>query len=280
MSYESYLIDVPSNSWLIDTGASIHITNSFEGYLTRKRLSKGELTITLGNGTGVEIEAIDTLRLILDSGFIMYLVDTTYVPVFTRNLISIPKLDSYGYGLKFGNNGVSLFYNSYLVSASTLLGNLYSLNLDYKYSQSLLSYHVHESSRKQNRVNENSSILWHKILCHISRKMMERLVKDVILVSLDFLTLTFVLNASRENTFRLRKIVSQGLLNCWNVSILTFGVPIILQLSMDISTSLLLLMTFQGILMCILFMKSLKHYMLSKSKNLRLKINLTKELKV
>ena len=80
---------------------------------------------------------------------------------------------------------------------------------------------------------------------------MERLVKDVILVSLDFLTLTFVLDASRENTFRLRKIVSQGLLNCWNVSILTFGVPIILQLSMDISISLLLLMTFQGILMCI-----------------------------
>ena len=159
MSYESYLIDVPSNSWLIDTGASIHITNSFEGYLTSKRLSKGELTITLGNGTRVEIEAIDTLRLILDSGFIMYLVDTTYVPVFTRNLISIPKLDSYGYGLKFGNNGVSLFYNSYLVSSSTLLGNLYSLNLDYKYSQCLLSYHVHESSRKQNRVNENSSIL-------------------------------------------------------------------------------------------------------------------------
>ena len=43
----------------------------------------------------MEIEAIDTIRLILDSGFIMDLVDTTYIPVFTRNLISVPKLDSY-----------------------------------------------------------------------------------------------------------------------------------------------------------------------------------------
>ena len=81
---------------------------------------------------------------------------------------------------------VSLFYNSCLVGSSTLRGNLYSLNLDYKYSKSLLSYHVHESSRKQNRVNENSSILWHKRLGHISREMMEHLVKYGILVSLYF----------------------------------------------------------------------------------------------
>ena len=82
MSYESYLIDVPPNSWWIDIGASIHITNSLQRYLTSKRLSKGERTITLGNGTEVEIEAIDTLCLILDTGFIMNLVDIDYVLVF------------------------------------------------------------------------------------------------------------------------------------------------------------------------------------------------------
>ncbi|RVW94724.1 Retrovirus-related Pol polyprotein from transposon TNT 1-94 [Vitis vinifera] len=91
-----------------------------KGYLISKRLSKGERTITLGNGTEVEIEAIGTLRLILDTSFIMDLVDTVYVPVFTRNLISVPRLDSYGYELKFGNKGVSLFYNSCLVGSDTL----------------------------------------------------------------------------------------------------------------------------------------------------------------
>ena len=87
MSYESYWVDIPPNSWWIDTGASIHITNSLQGYLTSKRLSKGERTITLGNRTEAEIEAIGTLHLILDTGFIMDLVDTVYVPIFTRNLI-------------------------------------------------------------------------------------------------------------------------------------------------------------------------------------------------
>ena len=134
----------------------------------------------------MEIKAIGTLRLIVDIGFIMDLVDTAIVHVFTRTLISIPKFDSYGYELKFGNNVVSLFYIFCWVGSDTLHGNLYSLNLDYKYSQSLLSYHVHESSRKRNRVNENSFILWHKRLCHISREMMERLMKDGISVSLDF----------------------------------------------------------------------------------------------
>ena len=134
VSYQSYLVDIPENSWWIDTGTSIHITNSLQGYLISKRLSKGERTITLGNGTKVEIKAIDTLRLILDTGFIMDLVDTVYVLVFTRNLISVPRLDSYGYELKFGNKGVSLFYNSCFVGSGTLRGNIYSLNLDCKYS--------------------------------------------------------------------------------------------------------------------------------------------------
>ena len=76
MSYESYLVAASPNSWWIDTGASIHIKNSLQGYPTSKRLSKGKWPITLGNGTKVEIEAIDTLHLILDIGFIMDLVDT------------------------------------------------------------------------------------------------------------------------------------------------------------------------------------------------------------
>ena len=88
----------------------------------------------MGDETEVKIEVRGILHLILDTGFIMDLVDTVYVPVFTRNLISVPRLDSYGYELKFGNKGVSLFYNSCLVSSGTLRGNLYSLNLDCKYS--------------------------------------------------------------------------------------------------------------------------------------------------
>ena len=44
------------------------------------------------------------MSLILDVDFVMDLINTICV-----NLIAIPRLDSYGYELKFGNRGVCLF---------------------------------------------------------------------------------------------------------------------------------------------------------------------------
>ena len=70
---------------------------------------KGKRVITLGNETKVEIKVVGTMCLILDVDFVMDLINTICVPVFTRNLIAIPRLDSYGYELKFGNRGVCLF---------------------------------------------------------------------------------------------------------------------------------------------------------------------------
>ena len=67
VSYESFLVDVPPNSWWIDTGASIHITNSMQGY-TSWKLNKGERTITVGNGIEVDADVISTPHLILNSG--------------------------------------------------------------------------------------------------------------------------------------------------------------------------------------------------------------------
>ena len=43
-----------------------------------------------------------------------------------------------------------------------------------------------DSSSKRLRLNEKYSTLWHKRLGHISRQIMERLIKDEILPNLDF----------------------------------------------------------------------------------------------
>ena len=76
-----------------------------------------------------------------------------------KKLISVSQLDSYGYEFKFGNKNVSLFCNSHMVGSGTLYGNLYSLNLDSTYAQSLLSFHVDDGvNDKRKRVNENSSM--------------------------------------------------------------------------------------------------------------------------
>lgn len=59
--------------------------------------------------------------------------------------------------------------------------------------------------KKRNRVNENSSILWHKRLGHISREVMERLIKDEILTSLDFSDFTSCVECIKGKYTKVKK---------------------------------------------------------------------------
>ena len=78
-----------------------------------------------------------------------------------------------------------LFYKSSLIGSGTLYDGLFQILL-----QSNVSYNaMHDQENvgiKCSVMNENSSMLWHRRLGHISIKRIEKLVKDRILVSLDF----------------------------------------------------------------------------------------------
>ena len=63
----------------------------------------------MGNRVKVPVEAIGTYRLILDTGHCLDLYQTLYVPSVSRNLVSLSKLDVFGYNFKFGNGCFSLF---------------------------------------------------------------------------------------------------------------------------------------------------------------------------
>ena len=152
----------------------------------------------------------------------MDLVNTIYVPIFTINLISVSRLDYYGYELKLVNNGSFLFYNSCLIGFETLCGNLYSLNLYCKYLLSLLSCYVYDFSKKQNQVNENSSILQHKRLSHISKERFECLVKNEILTSLGFSNFNSYVECIKRKYVEVKKknaLRAIALLECIHIDI-------------------------------------------------------------
>ncbi|KAK2997912.1 hypothetical protein RJ639_026101 [Escallonia herrerae] len=171
--YESYTIDAPLNTWWVDTGATVHITNSLQGFLSVKKLNKGDRNVLVGNGEKAQVEAVGTLRLVLESGFNLDLVDTVYVPSMTRNLISVSRLDAYGYSFKFENKGFSLFLYSRVIGSGLLEGNLYKLLLNASFTESLktmnMSDVVAKTCGKRKIENENSAKLWHERLGHISR---------------------------------------------------------------------------------------------------------------
>ena len=149
----------------------------------------------MGNRVKAPVKAIGTYRLILDTGRILGVLETCYVPSLSKNLFSLSKLDKTGYSFNFGNGYFSLFKHNYRICTGTLCDNLYKLNLDNIFDETLLTLH-HNIGTKQSLVNEQSAFLWHKRLGHISK---ERLIKNETLPNLKFTDLKFVWIVLKEN---------------------------------------------------------------------------------
>ena len=70
--------------------------------------------------------------------------------------------------------------NSVIVGSGILCDGLYKISLNHEFAQALITLHSNVGS-KRGLINENSSILWHRRLGHISRERIEKLVKEGIL---------------------------------------------------------------------------------------------------
>ena len=141
----------------------------------------------MGDGTRVQVDFLEVVRLQLSTRNFLDLQDVAYIPLIKRNLISIPILDRLEYNFLFGIGKVKLYQDSLLIDTRVLCGNLYRLELFALPSISVTLTVNTACSSKRLRLNEKSSTLWHKRLGHISRQRMQRLIKDEILQDLDLL---------------------------------------------------------------------------------------------
>ena len=145
-----------------------------------------ERSIYSGNKMSSHVEAVGTCSLILNSGYILQLKKTFYIPEYSRNLISVSRLVSNGYSFNFSDSGFNLFYKSDIIGYDTLSDGLFLLSLRNDDNHTIM--HVHEKiGTKRYVVNEESSMLWHQRLGHISIDRIKRLVNDGVLSTLDFI---------------------------------------------------------------------------------------------
>ena len=107
----SLYLSYAKSIWWIDSGATIHVANSLQGFHTRRTLQRGERHIKVTNGVQAEVEAIVDLSLELDDGFRLQLSDILYVPSLRRNLISVSRLDDDGFDCHFGNGQCKIMFN-------------------------------------------------------------------------------------------------------------------------------------------------------------------------
>ena len=120
-----------------------------------------------------------------------------------------------------------------MIDTGVFCGNLYILELSaLPYVFATLFVNI-VSSMKRLGLNEKSSILWHKILSHISKQRMERLIKDEILPDLDFLDFdtyvgwikskltTKIGNAKADRWTKLLGVIHTGI--CGSFTLLAMG---------------------------------------------------------
>lgn len=181
--FESNFAHVSSDTWWIDSGANVHVTNSLQGFLTTQTINPNENYILMGNRDRAPVEAIGIYRLILDSGFCLDLFQTLYVPSISRNLVSVSNLDLAGFKSSQGDGCFNLFLNSNKIGSGILVNGLYKLNLS---DQNFETHLTLQDKRKTKACANDSYFLWHKRLGHISSERIKRLVKDGVIPSLDF----------------------------------------------------------------------------------------------
>ena len=183
--FESNLIEVPSNTWWLDTGATTHVSHISQGFLTIQPIKESEKFLFMGNRMKAQVEGIGTYRLILDTGYRLDLEKCLYVPECARNLISVSRLDILGFDFRIGNKCFSLYRRKCLLGTGTLLDALYCFNLNSEFAYSLFNVEC-DVGVKRSALDESSAYLWHKRLGYISKERIMRLVNSEILSHLDF----------------------------------------------------------------------------------------------
>jgi hypothetical protein len=184
------------STWWIDSGATIHVVNSLQGFHTRRTLRRGERSIRVTNGVEAEVEAIGEFPLELNNGFILRLNNVLYVPSLSRNLISVSCLHDNGFDCQFDNRQCLILFDNEVVGLAFRQYKLYMLSIHENVNvvcndedvvcKEKSSSSTNENSKRKRCDDATSVKLWHYHLDHISRGRIERLIKNDILTPLDF----------------------------------------------------------------------------------------------
>ncbi len=91
---------ISQDTWLIDNGASRHMTSNQE---VLSNLSNEDMIaqIVLGNDIKFTAKGTGSASFILDTGDIVYVENILYVPGLKKNLISVSALEDKGYTVGF-----------------------------------------------------------------------------------------------------------------------------------------------------------------------------------
>jgi hypothetical protein len=114
-----------ATSWLLDSGASYHVTPfraQFRSY-TARSLDP----VRVGNSQHCAVIGIGSVELNLPGGSTIVLHDVRHVPELTRSLISVGQLDEADFRTSFSSGGWSIHKGNLLLARGSRIHSLYPL---------------------------------------------------------------------------------------------------------------------------------------------------------
>jgi hypothetical protein len=160
------------STWWIDSGATVHVANSLQGFYSTWTTKRREGHIEVANGVQADVEVVGDISLELADRFTILLRDVLYVPSLHINLISVSRLDKDNYECYFGHGKYAIWFNNACMGVALLHNELYLLSQREKvYSVCQVNEHVYVSDKEQKKRKRthDSLKLWHCRLGHISR---------------------------------------------------------------------------------------------------------------
>jgi hypothetical protein len=116
-------------TWWIDSGATVHVANSLEGFHSTRTMQRSKRRIEVANGVQANFKPIGHISLELADGFMILLRDVLFVPSLHRNLISVSYLDKDSYECYFALGKCAIWFKDACLGFALLLNELYLISL-------------------------------------------------------------------------------------------------------------------------------------------------------
>lgn len=181
---------IDSSHWILDSGASDHMSNDKSLFSTLETL-KSPIKIAVAKQTESLIATHSgTLIVRNHDGRRIPMNNVLYVPNLRFNLFSIKRVEEKGMKVVFENREVKIFNRNKLVARGTRVGKLYEIQLEVLLKSSL-------NALSSNAGAFNQAELWHARLGHPCNQNLKKLIQHQMLHGLD-LTLADVKSSFNE----------------------------------------------------------------------------------
>nr|GEV72830.1 retrotransposon protein, putative, Ty1-copia subclass [Tanacetum cinerariifolium] len=171
------------NSWVYDTGCSIHVCNTLQGFKEKIKLSYGEQYLQVGNGAQAAVKAIRVFDLVLPSGLVLKLNNCYYEPSIIRGVVSLSCLLDLGFNHTIASNEISVFLNGLFYFSAVSVNGVFEIDMNnnvFKNNNNSIF-----SINKKRKLDLDSFYLWHCRLAHIGKTRMQKLQREGLLKSIN-----------------------------------------------------------------------------------------------